>query len=391
MKRTISAMVGKGSLNHNSRAFYAPNVDPSRSHLNVEYCKEDIRTVYHELFDAAQRRYNAKQTRNDRCIADYYEKIASSRQEKPFHEIVLQIGNKDDTGIGSETADLARQCLEAYVRGFQARNHTLRMFSAHLHMDEATPHVHIDFVPYITGSKRGMDTRVSLKQALAQMGFVGGTRSATEWNLWVQREKQVLADIMQEHGIEWEQLGTHEEHLSVLEYKKQERSKEVKELDSAIAQKRTEVEKIEDTLQAVQKQVVDLDKIEAVNAKKALLSDRVTLPRSDFENLLHAAKQYVVYRRKDEQLQKLLDAAQEKIRQLESVMNSLKEKVADLTNRLGEQTTQYRQALMRESARRMQMEKENARLKREKAGMAALLRKHGIAWKENLFTERNER
>ena len=170
--------------------------------------------------------------------------------------------------------------------------------------------------------------------------------------------------------------------MSVLEYKKQERSKEVKELDSAIALKRTEVEKIEDTLQAVQKQVVDLDKIEAVSVKKALLSDRVTLPRSDFENLLHAAKQYVVYRRQDEQLQKLLDAAQEKIRQLESVLNSLKEKVADLTNRLAEQTAQYRQALMGERARRMQMEKENTRLKREKAGMMALLHKHGIAWKE---------
>lgn len=223
------------------------------------------------------------------------------------------------------------------------------------------------------------------------MGFVGGTRSATEWNLWVQREKQVLADIMREHGIEWEQLGTHEEHLSVLEYKKQERSKEVKELDSAIAQKRTEVEKIEDTLQAVQKQVVDLDKIEAVSAKKALLSDRVTLPRSDFENLLHAAKQYVVYRRQDEQLQKLLDAAQEKIRQLESVLNRLKEKVADLTNRLGEQTFQNRQALMAERTRRIQVEKENTRLKREKAGMVALLRKHGIVWKEKQVVEQNER
>ena len=223
------------------------------------------------------------------------------------------------------------------------------------------------------------------------MGFVGGTRSATEWNLWVQREKQVLADIMQEHGIEWEQLGTHEEHLSVLEYKKQERSKEVRELDSAIAQKRTEVEKIEDTLQAVQKQVVDLDKIEAVSAKKALLSDRVTLPRSDFENLLHAAKQYVVYRRQDEQLQKLLDAAQEKIRQLESMLNRLKEKVADLTNRLAEQTSHHRQSLMLERAQRMQMEKENARLKREKAGMAVLLHKYGIAWKEKMFEERDMR
>lgn len=144
-------------------------------------------------------------------------------------------------------------------------------------------------------------------------------------------------------------------------------------------------------MQAVQKQVVDLDKIEAVSAKKALLSDRVTLPRSDFENLLHAAKQYVVYRRQDEQLQKLLDAAQEKIRQLESVLNSLKEKVNDLTNRLGEQTVQLRQALMAERARRIRTEKENTRLQREKAGMVALLRKHGIVWKENQFTERHER
>ena len=213
-------MVGKGSLNHNSREFYASNVDPSRSHLNIEFCREDIQTVYHELFDEAQERFNAKQTRNDRRIEDYYEKICSSKQEKPFHEIVLQIGNKDDTGIHTELAETAKQCLIEYANGFQARNPTLRVFWSHLHMDEATPHIHIDFVPYITGSKRSMDTRVSLKQALAQLGFKGGTRSATEWNQWAQSEKQVLAETMLEHGIEWEQLGTHEEHLSVLDYKK---------------------------------------------------------------------------------------------------------------------------------------------------------------------------
>ena len=197
-------MVGKGSLNHNSREFYASNVDPNRSHLNIEFCREDIRNVYHELFDDAQERFNAKQTRNDRRIEDYYEKICSSKQEKPFHEIVLQIGNKDDTGIHTELAETAKQCLIEYANRFQARNPTLRVFWSHLHMDEATPHVHIDFVPYITGSKRSMNTRVSLKQALAQLGFKGGTRSATEWNQWAQSEKQVLAEIMQEHGIEWE-------------------------------------------------------------------------------------------------------------------------------------------------------------------------------------------
>ena len=144
-------------------------------------------------------------------------------------------------------------------------------------MDEATPHIHIDFVPYITGSKRGMDTRVSLKQALSQLGFKGGTRSATEWNQWAQSEKQVLAEIMLEHGIEWELLGTHEEHLSVLDYKKQERAKEVRALDTTIAEKQTQVDEIEQTLQSVQKQVIDLDKIENISVKKALLSDKVTL------------------------------------------------------------------------------------------------------------------
>lgn len=309
-------MVGKGSLNHNSREFYASNVDPSRSHLNIEFCREDIQTVYHELFDEAQERFNAKQTRNDRRIEDYYEKICSSKQEKPFHEIVLQIGNKDDTGIHTELAETAKQCLIEYANGFQARNPTLRVFWSHLHMDEATPHIHIDFVPYITGSKRSMDTRVSLKQALAQLGFKGGTRSATEWNQWAQSEKQVLAETMLEHGIEWEQLGTHEEHLSVLDYKKQERTKEVRALDTAIAEKQTQVDEIEQTLQSVQKQVIDLDKIENISVKKALLSDKVTLPRNDFDNLLNAAKQYVVYRRQDDRLQGLLDAANGKIKQM---------------------------------------------------------------------------
>ena len=230
MKRTISAMVGKGSVNHNSRKFHAANTDPARSHLNKEYINEDIRTVYHELFDKAVERYNAKQTRQDRCIADYYEKIRSGKQEKPFHELILQIGNKDDCGAATPDGEKAAQILDEYMRGFQERNPTLRVFSAHLHMDEATPHLHIDFVPYTIGSRRGLDTRVSLKQALAALGFKGGTRGMTEWNQWVGAEKHHIAEIMQEHGLEWVQKGTHEEHLSVLDFKKQERAREVEEL-----------------------------------------------------------------------------------------------------------------------------------------------------------------
>ena len=88
-------MVGKGSINHNCRKFTAENVDPARSHLNIEYCNEDLHEVYHELFDAAVERYNAKQKRKDRMIDDYYEKIRSGKQEKLFHEIIIQIGDRE--------------------------------------------------------------------------------------------------------------------------------------------------------------------------------------------------------------------------------------------------------------------------------------------------------
>ena len=201
-------MTGKGSVNHNSRKFHAKNTDPERSCLNVEYCNENIKDVYHELFDEALAGYNEKQTRNDRIIDDYYEKICSGKQEKPFHEIILQIGNKDDMGAKTEDGRLAAKILDEYMQDFQQRNPTLRVFSAHLHMDEATPHLHIDFIPYTTGSKRGLETRVSLKKALAELGFKGGTRSETERNQWVAAEKERLAEIMLKHDIEWEKKGT---------------------------------------------------------------------------------------------------------------------------------------------------------------------------------------
>ena len=249
MKRTISAMVGKGSVNHNSRKFKAENVDGSRTHINIDYCNENIKKVYHELFDEALERYNDKQTRADRKIENYYEKIRNSKQEKPFHELILQIGDKENMSAESENGQLARQILDEYYHGFQERNPRLKVFSAHLHMDEATPHLHIDFVPFTTGSKRGLDTRVSLKQALAAQGFKGGTRGDTEWNQWVSAEKSALAFVMERYGIEWEHKGTHEKHLSVLDYKKQEREKKIAVLDSQLAEKKDEFRVMADRIE----------------------------------------------------------------------------------------------------------------------------------------------
>ena len=259
MKRTISAMVGKGTVNHNSRKFHAKNTDPERSHLNVEYCNENIKDVYHELFDEALARYNAKQTRKDRRIDNYDEKIDASKQEKTFHEIILQVGNKDDMNATTENGRLAAKVLDEYMGDFRQRNPTLRVFSAYLHMDEATPHLHIDFVPFTTGSKRGLETRVSLKQALAALGFKGGTRSDTEWNQWVASEKRQLAAVMERYGIEWEQKGTHEKHLSVLDFEKKERAKEVAALEARKADLQEENAAFEEINENLHEQLQQID------------------------------------------------------------------------------------------------------------------------------------
>ena len=227
MKRTISGMVGKGSLAHNRRSFIAENVNPERVESNIKYCDDNLKQIYHELFDDAVARYNVGK-RKDRQIHDYYDKIQHGKQEKLFHEVIFQIGNSKDMAVATPEGKLATEILDEFVKGFQARNPSLRVFNCYVHLDEATPHVHIDFVPFVTNWKgKGMDTRVSLKQALKSQGFQGGSKHESELNQWINHEKEILAQIMEQHGIEWEKKGTHEEHLDVYNYKKKERQKEL--------------------------------------------------------------------------------------------------------------------------------------------------------------------
>lgn len=289
-------MTGKGSLNHNSRKFHAKNTDPNRTHWNVEYCNEDIKDVYHELFDDALKRYNDKQTRKDRKIDDYYEKIRSGKQEKLFHEVILQIGDKDNMGSETMEGQLAAKILDEYMKGFQERNPTLRVFAAHLHLDEATPHLHIDFIPYVTGSKRGLDTRVSLKQALSSLGFKGGSRSETELNQWVQSEKQKLAMVMRENEIEWDQKGTHEQHLSVLDYKKKVREQEVEELTEHKNLLEHDLHDISECVDEIQKEKAQAEKErDAVIKKTEVLEKRFSALNSKAGLVDSHAREYGYY------------------------------------------------------------------------------------------------
>ena len=321
LERTISGMMGKGSVSHNTRTFSAKNVDKERSRHNVEFCHLDIKEIYHELFDEALERYNAKQKRSDRKINNYYEKIRQGKQEKLFHEVIFQIGNKDDTNARSEEGQLAKEILMEFMEDFQRRNSNLYVFSAHLHMDEETPHVHIDFIPFIRNSKRGLDTRVSLKGALAEQGFKGGTRSATEWNQWIESEKQELSKVAERHGVRWKQLGTHNKHLSILDFEKQERVKEVAKLEKAVSSNKAELSHIiyQQVLSENEMEKIKL-KNKAVRQETAELSATNDLLREQADGLMENREKLMSDNKALEQRQKKLQKDIEKMADSKAVL-----------------------------------------------------------------------
>jgi plasmid recombination enzyme len=210
---------GIRSIRHNNREFTAANVDRERSEQNIVFVNEDLKRTYNNLFGEALETYNAGKKKTRDKIPDYYEHIRKSKQEKLFHEAIFQIGNLNDCGCGTEGGQRAAEALTAFAKTFQERNPHLYVFNMVLHMDEATPHLHVDYIPVATEQTRGLSTRVSMKQALKQQGFTGVGQKQTEWKAWMDREKEVLTEIAQQHEFEIISLGSNRRHMELPEYR----------------------------------------------------------------------------------------------------------------------------------------------------------------------------
>lgn len=315
IKRTISGIIGKGDTYHNNRKIITENVDTQRISDNIIIRQDDIKSVYHELFDKALIEYNSKQKRGDRVIKNYHEHIRHSRQEKEFHEVIFQIGNCEDTAVGSETAKIAAEILKQFAVDFENRNPHIKVFNSVVHLDEATPHLHIDFVPFATEQKRGLSTRVSLSKALEQQGFVSEGKFNTCSKLWIDTEKQHLSELMLSRGIEWEQLGTENENLSVLNYKKQQRQKEVSALEKDIskyADKKSKIKSVED-----------------ISTKKALIGDKITLSQEDYNNISSLAKKQIASEKNEKKLKSEITTLKVEKSALLSENSQLKSKIKD--------------------------------------------------------------
>ena len=232
---SVSFRIDDGIIEHNNRSFIAKNVVRERIPDNITYKKQNIREFYSELFGEALAEYNSRMKRRDRIISDYYEHIRKGKQEKTFEEIIVQFGDINDCSVGSENGELAKQMLDQYMRGFEARNPNLKVFNAVMHLDEATPHLHIDFVPITHTGSRGLSTRVSMSGALREMGFAPENKFLTEWVAWSDSERAVMEKILREHGMYRDDKNVHREHWSVDEYKrKKQAAQEIRSMNDHI-------------------------------------------------------------------------------------------------------------------------------------------------------------
>ena len=324
---TISGMTGRGSIRHNNRSFSAANIDRSRTEQNVTYCNDDLKQVYHEIFDEALAAYNAKKKKTRDKITDYYEHIRQGKQEKLFHEAIFQIGNLEDCGCGSPGGERAAAALKEFAESFQERNPHLRVFNMVLHMDEATPHLHVDFIPVATEQSRGLSTRVSMKQALKQQGFVSLGRKQTEWNAWMEREKAALTEIAQAHEFEIISLGGGRPHMDLPEYRAAaQRLEAVQEQVTAAEHDMAELEKQRKALQGTVRRLPAAEKVrvdlEAIQPERTLTGAVRGVTVEQVEDLKAAAIRGTVAEHDVRELK-------EENRQLRSRLPSVKEQLKE--------------------------------------------------------------
>ena len=376
LSKTISMCQGKGSLSHNNREFTAKNIDPSRTPDNIVFVQQDLGEAYHRLFDGVIADYNAKQKRNDRKIPDYFQHlfnrepsksvIKGANKQKSFYEDLVQIGTKDDTGVDTPDGEIAVACLKEYMEDFQERNPNFYVFNAVMHLDEATPHLHIDYIP-VGHFDRGLDTRNAMAKALEEMGHGKGANAINRWRL---TEWEVLHQICTAHGIEIsEPKKSRGYSYTVEEYGKHQ--DEIRRLNEEKEQALSERDEARAELDKAAKKKVKLDEIEGIEAKESVFGKKVTLSKEDYDKLSDTAKKYVAMVKTNKKLRSEHDTAVQERDKLKKQLSAVSSELAAYKKAEKEKALFTREKLNKEAKRISREDELSRKLKKAEAFISA--------------------
>ena len=301
----------------------------------------------------------------DQMVAD---EVISTRGLKAdadkFGELIFDVNSAYFYNHGGY--DFAKEFYEnAYRAAVQIVGGEQYILSAVMHADERNRamsealgkdvyhyHLHVVYIPVvekqILWSKRCKDKSLvgTVKETIQQvsMSKKWDSKPALGENgepLLTKNGKKVLRksySILQDDfygamrsagytDVERGERGSSEEHLTVTQFKVEKEQERLADLTEQTAQKAQEAASLEKKVAKIQKQKVDMEAVDKIVAKPKMLSSKVTLERSEYENLVTAAKKYVTSDRKESKLKKLLELANKTIAELRAKITTLTEEL----------------------------------------------------------------
>ena len=396
MSVSLVKSINKTNIKHNNREMNDKertknaHIDYMKSDENKYLMKKDIRELYHEEFDGPLAKYNAKQKQKSRRIDDYYNHVKSGKKTAPQHEMIIQIGDKDDFE-DDEYKEQVNEILEKWFDGFQQRNPQLKVYNAVIHNDEATPHLHVNFVPVATGYKNGLEKQASFDKALLnQNPNLNNKRPFMEW-----RDSEVgeVEKLMNEVGIERKLVGTND-YKDVNEYKeKQDEKAKLEQLTEEVEQQKR---KYEHKVESYKEPLDELEYLEStVKDHKPLFGKKSgkLVPEETYEMLTNGYVKGVVKEEDSEKVEQF-DSLERDLKLSEQMLEASRQKTKEA------QLKQVAEKKRHEKEMEQEKERHEAELKKSAAEyeckLAELATKNSDLQQENsklrnlLGNERND-
>ena len=152
-------------VNHHNLRVYEHNQELIYTIKGSDDIVQDTKDLYIELFDEARINYNNKQTRDDRKIDNYFNKIANDNKHDLAVEIIIELGDMAYWEYKSlEEKYKMVDVFKSQVKDLEKLVPTFKVANATIHFDETSPHMHIVGVPVIENCKRGMKKQVGKSQ-----------------------------------------------------------------------------------------------------------------------------------------------------------------------------------------------------------------------------------
>lgn len=197
------------SISHNNRTVaeekkfdkYHSHIDWAKTDENIILKQESIKKMYDDLFGEAVENYNAKQKRSDRKIKDYYAKVKNDGSLDLQREFIVQFGDKDLAENEIERKAFTHQLIK-YYQTFEHKYPDLKIYNAVVHLDEATPHLHMNVIPVAENYKQGVLKRPSFSKWLKENNL--SFQDFRNQNL------EIMEELIQEMGAERKLVGTHD-------------------------------------------------------------------------------------------------------------------------------------------------------------------------------------